>query len=62
MIKRNLSLFFSILAMILVIISMGFEDLNPQSLNFWILIGAVVLLIFAIYLLIKREGKFKQKD
>jgi len=61
MIKRNLSSILIILAMLLNILNFDFSNVNIESKNTWLFIGASIVIIASIILIIANENKLNKK-
>ena len=57
MIKRNLSSVLVIIAMLLNIIGFDFQNVNTASRDFWLFLGATMVLIASVILIFVNESK-----
>ncbi len=55
MIKRNLGMILVIIAMILNILGFEFSKFDLNSINTWLFIGALLVIITAMFVIFKNE-------
>ena len=61
MIKRNLPSILIIIAMLINILNFDFSNVNIESKNTWLFIGASIVIIASIILIIVNENKLNKK-